>query len=152
MEDILVALLQGAFEFVVFFGDCFLEFLSWGFIGDVVESIFRFLEIIVSSFADAWPGMTDNGQAGWISVLCFFAGLLTGALSVHLHHDVFFRRSANRLLALGLGPILSGCLSWLVARLTFKAPLRPAYCFRWMFFFSLGICLVRFGFCHRPIL
>jgi hypothetical protein len=27
---------------------------------------------------------------------------------------------------------------------------KPSCCFWWAFSFSLGLCLVRFSFCHRP--
>jgi hypothetical protein len=146
MEDLLVALLQGGFEFIAavfgFLGELFVDGLNWCWIGDLIDAVGRLFLFVTGSFADSWPGMTDNTRAGWISVTYFLVGLGTGAISLHLHHDVFLRRSAGRLLALGLSPIFSGYASWLNAKLSifFKTTIRPAYCFWWMLLFSLGIC------------
>lgn len=156
MEDLLIALLQGVVEFLgnMLF-ECIGQFLAQAVLGsfiDLFEWLFKGISYLICSFTEAWPGLSDDTRANWIAFFYFLVGLATGAASLHGYHDVFLRRSALRLMALALGPFLSGCASWMGAklRLLFQTTVRADYSFWWALFFSLGLCLVRFGFCHRP--
>jgi len=157
MEDLLVFLLQGIVEILGWIaegaGTFLWEAINWNCAGDLLDLIFRSIAYLMRSFAESWPAMSENVQAGWISTAYFIVGLAAGTVSLHLHHDVFFRRSASRLLALALGPLFTGTVSWLNAKLEifFRTTARPAYCFWWALFFAFGLSMVRFGFCHRIV-
>lgn len=105
-------------------------------------------------FVETWPTLSEDGQAGWISVVYFSLGLALGALSLHVHHDAVLRRGANRLFALALGPVVTGAFSWTNAKfqIVYRTSVRPRYHFWWGLFLMLGFCIVRFGFCHRAML
>jgi hypothetical protein len=153
MEDLLIALLQGGVELIGSLLEIAGQILWYGSnLFDLCDLVFRIISDLTGFFTDTWPGMNDDTRANWISFFYFLFGLATGAASLHFCHDVFLRKSASRLLALALGPFLSGCASWISAkiRLFLNATIRPDYAFWWTFFFSLGFSLVRFGFCHRP--
>jgi len=156
MEDLLIALLQGAVEFLgsffEIFGQVLWEFVDWGWGSDLVEAFTRMIACLVGSFGEAWPGMGEGTRATWVSFLYLIIGLVTGAATLHFSHDVFLRRSASRMIALAFSPVLSGCASWIGAkyRQFCGALIQPRYYFWWGLSFTLGLCIVRFGFCHRP--
>jgi hypothetical protein len=158
MED-LIALLQGGAEIIEFLFQVLGQIIAAIFnssalwdISDFINTAGQIAEDLNYFFTQYLPQASPGTRACWFSGFYLVAGLATGALSLHLHHDAYFRSNAFRMLTLGMGPILSGYLSWLAARLKqlLGAILQPAYYFWWAFSFSLGICLVRFGFCHHP--
>jgi hypothetical protein len=142
MEDILVALIQGLFE--ILGGICE--------VGDLLELLVKGVWYITQAVYAEWPSTEQGVRAGWISMLYLLLGLMSGAISVHFCHDVFFRRSATRLTLFFVTPLLTGISSWIMAhfRLALGSILVPRYYFWWALFFSVGLCVIRFGFCHRP--
>ena len=124
MEELLIALVQGFFQLMgEFFSDT--SFNYW----------------------DA-SSVTEEDASFWIGFLVFLAGAGVGVLSLHCWHDVVLRRSAVRILALIFSPIVSGWVSRQIGKVLSSAQTSSYF---WLaLLFNLGICLIRFGYCHRP--
>ena len=124
MEELLIALVQGFFQLMG-------EFFS--------DTTFNYWDA---------SSVTEEDASFWIGFLVFLVGAGVGVLSLHCWHDVVLRRSAVRILALIISPIVSGWVSRQIGKVLSSAQTNS---FFWLaLLFNLGICLIRFGYCHRP--
>jgi hypothetical protein len=121
VEELLIALVQGFFQLMEIFFDP--PFIFWD-----------------TSYA------TNEDASFWIGSIVFLAG--AGVISLHCWHDVVLRKSSVRILALLFSPIFSGWVSRQLGKVLSSAQTNS---FFWLaFLFNLGICLIRFAYCHRP--
>ena len=129
MEELLIALVQGLFQIV----------------GEILSNADWFWP---TDFAPSSGQPSGDGTA-IIGFVYLIIGLAVGWASLHIWHDAVFHKNLIRVLAFFASPPISGGVGQQTASLCSVE--KSGRYFWWTFFFSLGLCLVRFGYCHRPI-
>jgi hypothetical protein len=125
MEDLLIAILQAVFEFVV-------EVLSY------------------MPFEWSFPERLPESQIGRC-LMWFTVGCLLAAFSMFFFEQTWIRFSVLRIANLILAPLTSGILSLTIARYRSREDdsIIPHRHFWQAFCFTLGIVLVRFAYASR---
>jgi len=129
VEDLLIAILQGLFEFA--------------------------LEVLANVPFD-WPLSTRNtSEPRSLPIACFLwfvGGCLLGSLSVLLLKHTWIRFSPLRIANLPLAPLVSAYIAQAIARRRQETSpqIVPRNHFWKVFSFSLGLVAVRFAYATRP--
>jgi hypothetical protein len=129
MEDLLIAILQGLFEFA--------------------------LEVLANIPFD-WPSRArETSEPRSLGVACFLwfvGGCLLGALSILLLKHTWIRLSPLRIANLPLAPLVSAYIAQATARQQQETnpKIVPRSHFWKAFWFTLGLVAIRFAYATRP--